>query len=62
MADLPLEPVRRLLEAVGLVGPAFDPAAVAADLQAAMDSAATLDDLLGDDSVPDPTSFDPRWL
>lgn len=60
MAELPVEVVARLLAEAGLVGPAFDPVAVAEALDAAARSAASLDELLAEPTTA-PIPFDPQW-
>ena len=61
MADLSVEVVSALLAQHGLSNPTFEADAVTADLLGALDSAATLDDLVESGHLTDAVLFDPRW-
>lgn len=61
MADLSIEVVAALLAQHGLKGPSFDVKAVTENLAAALDSAATLDELIDGAKLTDAVRFDVRW-
>ncbi len=61
MADLSIEVVAALLAHHGLTGPSFDVEAVTEDLAAALDSAATLDEVIDGAALTDAVRFDVRW-
>ena len=57
-----MEQVAALLAQHGLKGPAFDPVGVATDLNAALEAARTLDELIDTPQLTDALRFDPRWI
>ena len=61
MDDLTNSAVAEVLKQNGLVGPAFDVAAVADGLAGWREAGRELDRLLEVSTVDDPTAFEPGW-